>query len=224
MADLTLAHAYLYVGDVDTDPDSPGYLGRVVPVDWHSEYQDARWYAIFHPSGDRLAAWRANAVGAEGLFAIWGPQSRLDTIAAGETRCMPGREAWARKGEASVRAFLRYWPEWRFDGFVRDSEGSPVAATRPAVLIRVVDSGIGIPEESRERIFEAFYQVDSSSTREYGGTGLGLSIVKNFVEAHGGRVWVEAGENKGSVFSVLLPIRPIHTVSQRQSQRTRSAG
>ncbi|PID37969.1 MAG: histidine kinase [Deltaproteobacteria bacterium] len=57
--------------------------------------------------------------------------------------------------------------------------------------LEVKDNGIGIPADARERIFEAFYQVDSSSTREYGGTGLGLSIVKHFVEAHGGRVWVE---------------------------------
>ena len=61
----------------------------------------------------------------------------------------------------------------------------------PAIEIRIEDRGIGIPKENWDLVFEAFYQVDSSSTREHDGTGLGLSIVKQFVEAHGGRVWVE---------------------------------
>jgi len=78
-----------------------------------------------------------------------------------------------------------------------------------AVLIRVADTGIGIPEESKERIFEAFYQVDSSSTREFGGTGLGLAIVKNFIEAHGGRVWVEPADQVGTIFTIQLPVDPI---------------
>ncbi|MCK5796127.1 MAG: HAMP domain-containing histidine kinase, partial [Deltaproteobacteria bacterium] len=84
------------------------------------------------------------------------------------------------------------------------------------VDLEVRDSGIGIPAEARESIFEAFYQVDSSSTREYGGTGLGLSIVKHFVEAHGGRVWVETPdgvEKSGSLFVAKLPLRPRVDVS-----------
>jgi signal transduction histidine kinase len=74
--------------------------------------------------------------------------------------------------------------------------------------IRVQDTGIGIPVEHRERVFDVFYQVDGSSTREYGGAGLGLAIVKSFVEAHGGKVTVDAREGGGSVFTLLLPIRP----------------
>jgi signal transduction histidine kinase len=91
----------------------------------------------------------------------------------------------------------------------------------PGVQISVLDSGIGVPSESRERIFEAFYQVDSSSTREYGGTGLGLSIVKNFVEAHGGRVWVETPNGGGSVFYVQLPVKG---ATQRGGQRSQLVG
>jgi signal transduction histidine kinase len=103
---------------------------------------------------------------------------------------------------------------------------SAISVKRPAVVIRVVDNGIGIPEGSREKVFEAFYQVDSSSTREYGGTGLGLSIVKNFVEAHGGQVWVEAGDSVGSVFVVRLPVKPAQTspAAHKPQQRTRSTG
>lgn len=73
------------------------------------------------------------------------------------------------------------------------------------VEIRVSDTGIGIPAAERAKVFEAFYQVDSSSTREYGGTGLGLSIVKRIVDAHGGRVHVESNQPHGTVFVVALP-------------------
>lgn len=79
--------------------------------------------------------------------------------------------------------------------------------TRAAIEFRVADTGIGIPESERERVFDAFYQVDSSSTREQGGTGLGLSIVKRLVESHDGQVRVEANEPAGAVFVVLIPIR-----------------
>jgi signal transduction histidine kinase len=76
---------------------------------------------------------------------------------------------------------------------------------RPAVEIRVADTGIGIPEGERTRVFDAFYQVDSSSTREQGGTGLGLSIVKRLVEGHDGQVRVEDNVPRGTVFVVTIP-------------------
>ncbi len=79
---------------------------------------------------------------------------------------------------------------------------------RPGVRLRVRDSGIGIAKEKQARIFEPFFQVDSSSTREYGGTGLGLTLVKNLVEAQGGRVWVESELGRGSVFTVTFPAHP----------------
>jgi signal transduction histidine kinase len=73
------------------------------------------------------------------------------------------------------------------------------------IEVSVIDSGIGIPEDERERIFDAFYQVDSSSTREHEGTGLGLSIVKRLVDAHDGIVRVGANQPSGAIFSVVLP-------------------
>jgi len=73
------------------------------------------------------------------------------------------------------------------------------------VGLDVVDTGIGIPVESLERIFERFYQVDSSLVRRYGGTGLGLSICKSIVEHHGGRVHAESAPDHGSRFVVRLP-------------------
>jgi two-component system phosphate regulon sensor histidine kinase PhoR len=76
------------------------------------------------------------------------------------------------------------------------------------VRVAVHDSGIGIPAEHHRRVFDPFYQVDNTSTREYGGTGLGLSIVKKFVEAHGGTVWVESEAGKGATFFFTLPVAP----------------
>jgi two-component system, NarL family, sensor histidine kinase BarA len=76
------------------------------------------------------------------------------------------------------------------------------------LAINVADTGIGISEEHLAKVFDVFYQVDGSSTREYGGAGLGLAIVKSFVEAHGGEVRVRSAPGAGSTFSVVLPLRP----------------
>ncbi len=72
-------------------------------------------------------------------------------------------------------------------------------------LLSVSDTGIGIPADKLERVFERFYQVDGSSTRRYGGTGLGLALVKEIVETHGGIVGVESAEGQGTSFRVSLP-------------------
>jgi signal transduction histidine kinase len=80
-----------------------------------------------------------------------------------------------------------------------------LAPTRARIEVSVMDTGIGIPAREREKVFDAFYQVDSSSTREYGGTGLGLSIVKRLVEAHSGTIRIEDNEPKGTAFVVSLP-------------------
>ncbi|MEE9474056.1 MAG: ATP-binding protein [Candidatus Hydrothermarchaeaceae archaeon] len=74
------------------------------------------------------------------------------------------------------------------------------------VEVCVKDTGIGIPEDRFDKIFEHLYQVDSSSTRRYGGTGMGLAIVKKIVEAHGGEIAVESELGKGSTFCFTLRI------------------
>ena len=76
-----------------------------------------------------------------------------------------------------------------------------------AFVVSVADTGPGIAEADRQRIFEEFQQADSSSTRKKGGTGLGLSIAKRIVELHGGRIWVESTVGRGSVFSFRVPAR-----------------
>lgn len=81
-----------------------------------------------------------------------------------------------------------------------------VRADQRDVTFAVIDSGIGIPEDKLAMIFEAFTQVDASSTRKAGGTGLGLSICQSFVQMHNGRIWVESAMGKGSTFYFSLPI------------------
>jgi two-component system sensor histidine kinase KdpD len=75
-----------------------------------------------------------------------------------------------------------------------------VNATRRELLIRVVDRGPGVPESERERIFEPFHRLDSA-----GGAGLGLAIARGFVEANGGRLWVESRSDQGASFALALP-------------------
>ena len=67
------------------------------------------------------------------------------------------------------------------------------------------DTGIGIPPDEREKVFDRFYQVDSTTTRPYRGTGLGLTICKHIVEYHQGMIWAEGEDGKGSTFFFTLP-------------------
>jgi signal transduction histidine kinase len=64
---------------------------------------------------------------------------------------------------------------------------------------------LGIPIDKQRYLFNKFYQVDTSLTRNAGGTGLGLAISKGIVEAHGGKIWLESEEGKGSIFYFALP-------------------
>ncbi|MDR2705601.1 MAG: response regulator, partial [Planctomycetaceae bacterium] len=75
-----------------------------------------------------------------------------------------------------------------------------------SVAVSVSDTGIGIPEDKFDRIFESFEQVDGSTAREYGGTGLGLSITKKLVELHGGTMIVESKVGEGSTFTFTVPL------------------
>ncbi len=75
------------------------------------------------------------------------------------------------------------------------------------ILIAVSDTGIGISKEEQDTLFKPFVQIDSSTSRKYQGTGLGLSLVKQFVEMHGGRVWIESEPDRGSTFIFTIPIK-----------------
>lgn len=73
------------------------------------------------------------------------------------------------------------------------------------VVFSVEDNGIGIPAEKADRLFEKFYQVDTTAKRKFGGSGLGLPISKGIVEAHGGRIWVDREFKGGAAIRFALP-------------------
>ena len=75
------------------------------------------------------------------------------------------------------------------------------------LLLRVSDTGCGIPKEYQRSIFQPFFRVDKSRSREYGGAGLGLSLVWEIADLHGGFVWVEESSDKGTTIAVELPIQ-----------------
>lgn len=87
------------------------------------------------------------------------------------------------------------------------------------VVISVTDSGIGIPAEDIPHLFQKFYRVDNSDTREIGGTGLGLYLCRRLVETMDGRIWVESQYKKGSTFSIELP-----RISHEEANRLIEAG
>ncbi len=84
-----------------------------------------------------------------------------------------------------------------------------VLETGTAVRLQVQDTGIGIPEEKLGDVFERFYQVDGSATREHNGQGVGLAICRDIVAHHDGRIWADNVETGGTLFTVLLPRRPV---------------
>jgi signal transduction histidine kinase len=74
------------------------------------------------------------------------------------------------------------------------------------VVVWVADQGVGIPPESLDKLFTKFYRVDNHETQQVGGTGLGLALVKEIVESHKGRVWVDSAVSGGSTFSFSIPV------------------
>ena len=83
------------------------------------------------------------------------------------------------------------------------------------VLISISDTGIGIPEEELENIFDEFYQTEAAATRPSAGMGLGLAISKRFVQLHGGRIWAESTLGSGSTFHISLPLDASRPIASR---------
>ncbi|MHC4758201.1 MAG: sensor histidine kinase [Planctomycetota bacterium] len=96
-----------------------------------------------------------------------------------------------------------------FNAIKYTSQGGQVDLTvkllDDAVLVQISDTGIGIPDDQLELIFEEFHRADNARKMERDGTGLGLSIVKQVIDRHGGRIWAQNNTDSGSTFSFLLP-------------------
>ncbi len=100
---------------------------------------------------------------------------------------------------------IKFTPEW--GGIVVRAEAKAEAPGNFEFHLSVSDTGIGIPSDKVDKIFEPFTQADGATTRKYGGTGLGLSIVKKVVDVMNGKVWVNSQEGMGSTFHVIVPMR-----------------
>ncbi len=111
-------------------------------------------------------------------------------------------------GKIEVRAALR--PSGRLDsGGSRQMPSIDGLPRYPWVVVEVKDTGIGIPESEQPRIFDRFYQVADSLTRDHGGIGLGLALVRELVGLLGGTVWVNSQAGQGSTFAFALPYRQL---------------
>ena len=114
-----------------------------------------------------------------------GDPTRLNQIL---TNLLGNASKFTQHGTIGVKAFLKVEKEGKY-----------------WIEFQVHDTGIGIPANKLELIFENFKQADTKITRKYGGTGLGLAIVKELVEIQGGTIKAESKPNHGSVFKVVLP-------------------
>ncbi|MFH0956489.1 MAG: HAMP domain-containing sensor histidine kinase, partial [Candidatus Aenigmatarchaeota archaeon] len=109
---------------------------------------------------------------------------------------------------------IKYTPEGKITVTAKREGGS--------IRFSVADTGIGIAKENHPKIFQRFYQVDSSYTRKASGNGLGLSLCKEFVARLGGRIWFESSIGKGSAFHFTLPLKSKEPVSREDAHAASS--
>lgn len=139
------------------------------------------------------------------------PQVQVDVTAIGRalSHLLDNAVKFTPKGgQVTITARL---VEWSSGQVVDSSQPVDQSTTRPIdtkkwVELAVQDTGVGISPEAIPKIFDRFYQVDSSTTRQHGGTGLGLAIVKFILDAHGAHISVESLPGTGTTFSIRLPV------------------
>jgi signal transduction histidine kinase len=149
-----------------------------------------------------------------GLPPVRGHRDRLVQVI---TNLLSNSIRFTEQGQITVSGEQLYVPR---------EETFPLNALPPGdwVILRITDTGIGIPAEEIPHLFEKFTQVGDTLTEKPAGTGLGLAISKEIIEHHGGRIWVESEPGYGSTFSFILPAAPLQTMetpvpaSQQQAE------
>ena len=120
--------------------------------------------------------------------------------------CLPSLGMFFYKTDISAeKREVQTFPKVKENGKVNIWVGNTLNGKK----VIVQDTGIGIPKEHQDRIFERFYRVDKSHSREIGGTGLGLAITKSAVVAHRGAIKVQSKLGEGTTFTVRIPLRYI---------------
>ena len=152
-------------------------------------------WALAVPRTDRVGTGRTRTPQQDGL-----PRFEVEVA--------PGADFLAADPDA-VRQIFRNL----FENAIRHTPPSGSISVRArgedgGIRLTVADTGTGIPSEHLTRVFERFYRVDPSRSREQGGTGLGLAIVKHLVESHGGRAWAESGLGQGTSIHTFWPNSP----------------
>ena len=201
--------------------DSVSRLHRLIDdllifMHWESGETDLRVQPVAVAAVVELAATKVSSMAQEkGVQVIRKvpadlPQIQVDLTAVGRAlgHLVDNAVKFTPKGgQVTISARL---VEWSSSQMVNSSQPVDQSTTRPIdsrkwVELAVQDTGVGIPSEAIPKIFDRFYQVDSSTTRQFGGTGLGLTLVKRIIEAHGSQVTVESHVGAGSTFAFLLP-------------------
>ena len=139
----------------------------------------------------------------KGLRLIFKPEPEEDDDKAGERRLNP--VFYANVDNDHLREVLNNLVENAIKYTPKGEVVVDIGGDAEHVIISVTDSGIGIPKEDQAHLFQKFYRVDNSATREIGGTGLGLYLSRRLVEAMNGRIWLESEYQRGSTFSIELP-------------------
>ncbi len=163
------------------------HLNRM-PIDIHSMTELS--ITLLHPLAREKNLVIVNNV-PKNISSVYADENRLQQIL---TNLLDNAVKFTEKGSITVKAIPLLEPE----GDPSDRKGF--------IEVSITDTGIGIPKEKQEIIFQAFEQADSSTERLYGGTGLGLSITKKLIELHGGTIFVNSETNQGSTFTFTLPI------------------
>ncbi|MBK5257626.1 MAG: response regulator [Vicinamibacteria bacterium] len=142
----------------------------------------------------------AGFVDATAALEFWGDGTRIRQILV---NLVANAVKFTEAGGVLIEVRLQHEP-------LQQREGAVWAE----IVMTVTDTGIGIPEEKRGRLFKPFSQIDASTTRRYGGTGLGLAISNQLAEMMGGRLSVESTPDKGSMFTLALPVEVIGKTKQ----------